>query len=339
MTISVTGGLGGVYTLIDLAKMLDPNQGRLVFCAATLSRRNPFVREFPIMEANQILTHVGNRDASLPTVQKRALNDGVPKSAHKEVPISAPMSLFETMNQIDEEILRLAGGNAEGVRQRKDARFIEAMGQSVMDECFYGSLADDVLGFNGLAVIFNVSTNYPNGDSTWYYNVQLAGGSGSDTTSIWAIEPGPEKVHLIYPKGTQAGIEINDLGKQLVTGITSATQFVAYVTQFKWRCGIFVQDERCVQRIANIETSGSSNIFDDDLLIAALNRLPTMGEDPATRIYVNRTIRTQMDIRVKDKTNVNYASVADAFGKPVLTFRGVPVQVCDGILNTETAIS
>jgi hypothetical protein len=46
-----------------------------------------------------------------------------------------------------------------------------------------------------------------------------------------------------------------------------------------------------------------------------------------------------MDIKVKDKNNVNYMSVADAFGKPVLSFRGVPVQVCDGILNTETAIS
>jgi hypothetical protein len=339
MTISVTGGLGGVYTLVDLAKMLDPNQGRLVFCANTLARRNPFVREFPIMEANQILTHVGNRDASLPTVQKRAINDGVPKSAHKEVPITAPMSLFETMNQIDEEILRLAGGNAEAVRQRKDARFIEAMGQAVMDECFYGSLADDVLGFNGLAVTFNLSTAYPNGDSTWYYNVQLAGGGGSDTTSIWAIEPGPEKVHLIYPKGTQAGIEINDLGKQLATGITTGTQFVAFVTQFKWRCGIFVQDERCVQRIANIETAGESNIFDYKLLVAALNRLPSMGEDPATRIYVNRTMRTQMDVWAADKNNVNFTSTNDAAGKPILYFRGVPVQVCDGILNTETAIS
>jgi hypothetical protein len=331
--------IGGVYTLIDLAKMLDPNNGRLNFVAQVLARKNPIVREVPIMEANQILTHVGNRTSQLPTVYKRAINDGVLKSAHKEVPVTAPMSLFETMSQIDEEILRLAGGNAEGVRQRKDAAFIEAMAQSVADEIIYGSVGDDVLGFNGLATMFNSSTTYPNGDSTWYYNVQLAGGSGSDTTSIWAVEWGPEKAHLIYPKGTQAGLEINDLGKRLVSGVTASTQFVAYVTQFKWRCGLYIQDERCVQRIANIESTGSSNTFDDDDLITALNRLPDMGENPSTRIYVNRTIRTQMDIKVKDKNNVNYMSVADAFGKPVLSFRGVPVQVCDGILNTETAIS
>lgn len=331
--------VGSTYTLVDLMKMIDPANGRLQFVAQTLARKNPIVREVPILEANQILSHVGNRQSSLPTVYKRAINDGVPKSAHKEVPITAPMSLFETMNQVDEEILRLAGGSAGALRQRKDAAFIEAMAQSVADEIFYGSVGDDVLGFNGLATMFDVSTDYPNGDSTWYYNVQLGGGSGADTTSIWAVEWGPEKVHLIYPKGTQGGIEINDLGKQLVSGVTTSTQFVAYVTQFKWRCGLFVQDERCVQRIANIETSGSSNIFDDDMLITALNRLPEMGENPNTRIYVNRTLRTQMDIRTKDKTNVNYTSNADAFGKPLLYFRGVPVQVCDAILNTETAIS
>lgn len=331
--------VGGVYTLVDLAKMMDPNGGRLLFCAQTLARKNPIVREFPIMEANQLLTHVGNRDASLPTVQKRAINDGVPKSTHKEVPITAPMSLFETMSQIDTEILKLAGANAEAVRQRKDAKFLEAMAQAVADEIFYGSLADDVLGFNGLSTIFNSSTAYPNGDSTWYYNVQLAGGDGSNTTSIWVIEPGPEKVHLIYPKGTQAGIEVNDLGKQLVTGITTGTQFTAFVTQFMWRCGLFVQDERCVQRIANVEYTGSTNIFNDDQLITALNRLPDMGENPATRIYVNRAVRTQMDIWAKDKNNVNYMNVADAAGKPVLYFRGVPVQVCDGIGNAETVIT
>lgn len=330
--------IGSIYTLVDLLKMMDPNNSRLQFVAQTLARKNPIVREVPILEANQALTHIGNRQLSLPTVQKRAINDGVPKSAHKEIAVTAPMSLFETMSQIDEELLRLAGAKAAGLRERKDKAFIEAMAQSVADEVFYGSIGDDVLGFNGLATMFNSKITYPNGDSTWYYNVQDGGGSGSDTTSIWAIEWGEDKAHLIYPNGTQAGIEIVDLGKQLVTGVTASTQFVAFVTQFKWRCGLFVADERCVQRIANVEVAGADNIFSDDLLITALNRLPSMGEDGNTRIYVNRTLRTQMDIRVKDKTNMNYNTINDAFGKPVMYFRGVPVQVCDAILNTETAI-
>ncbi len=331
--------VGGIYTLLDLLKYMDPSNSRLLFVAEVLSRKNPIVNEAPILEANQALTHIGTRDIALPTVQKRAINDGVPYSAHKEVQITAPMSLFETMSRVDEEILRLAGANAAGVRQRKDAKFIEAMAQSLADELFYGSLGDDVLGFNGFATMFASSSVYPNNDSTWYYNVLLGGGDGSDTTSIWAVEWGADKCHLIYPKGTMGGIEIDDLGKQLVSGITGSTQYVAYVTQFKWRCGLFVADERCVQRIANIETAGASNTFDDDDLLTMCNRLPDMGENPNTKIYVNRTIRTQMDIKVKDKNNVNYYADKDAFGKPVLYFRGIPVQVLDCIVNTETVIT
>lgn len=331
--------IGSVYTLVDLVKMLNPQDGRMLFVAQTLARKNPIVKEVPIIEANQALTHIGSRQKALPTVGKRAINDGVATATHKEEAITAPMSLFETFSKVDEELLRLAGANAAQFRQRKDAAFIEAMTQALAAEIFYGSLADDPLGFDGFMTMFDSSAKYPNNDTSWYKNVQLAGGSGADTTSILVVEWGEDKAHLIYPKNTQAGIEINDLGKQWVDGATAGTKFVAYVTQFKWRCGLFVADERCVQRIANIETTGETSIFSDDQLITALNRLPGMGEDPMTRIYCNRTVRTQMDIRVKDKENMHYREVTDAFGKPVLYFRGVPVQVCDGILDTETAIS
>jgi len=330
--------VGGVYTLLDLIKMLDPSNGQLLFVAETLARKNPIVREVPIMEANQALTHIGSRQSSLPTVQKRAINDGVLKSAHKEIPVTAPMSLFETMSQVDEELLRLAGTNAGAVRQRKDAAFIEAMAQAVADEIFFGSIADDVLGFNGLTTMFNSSTTYPNGDSSWYYNVLKAGGAGG-CTSVWIIEWGPEKAHLIYPKNTVGGIEIQDLGKQLVAGVTASTEFVAYVTQFKWRCGLFVADERCVQRLCNIERTGVANIWSDDDMITLMNQLPDMGENPNTRIYCNRQIRTQMDIRLKDKNNVNYTSSDQPFGPPVMRFRGVPVQVCDALNTAEADVA
>jgi hypothetical protein len=329
--------IGGVYTLVDLIRAMDPSNGQMLFVADTLARKNPIVREAPMMEANQALTHVGSRDSQLPTVQKRAINDGVPKSAHKEIPVTTPMSLFETMSQIDEEMLRLAGPNAQAFRQRKDSKFIEAMAQAYADELFYGSIADDALGFNGFMTLFNSSSTYPNNDSSWWYNVLLAGGSGGDTTSILVVEWEPDVCTLVYPRNTMGGIEIVDLGKQLVSGYTGSTEYVAYVTQFKWRAGLFVSDDRCVQRVANIEVSGSSNTFDDDTLLRAVNRLPSMGEAPSTRIYCNRDIRTAMDIRVKDKNNMYYREVNDAFGKPVVNFRGIPVQVNDAISSAETA--
>lgn len=326
--------IGGIYTLQDIIRAKDPGNDRLLLVAQTLARSNPIVREAPMVEANQALSHVGSRNSKLPTIQKRALNEGVPKSAHKSIPITAPMSLYEAMSQVDEEELNLSV-DAYGFRQQMDMQFVEAMAQELASDIFYGSLADDALDFNGLTTMFDSLTTYPNGDSTWWYNVHDGGGSGG-TASIWIIEWGPLKVHLIYPKGTTGGIEIVDLGKQLTSGATTG-EFVAFVTQFKWRTGLFVSDERCVQRVANLEVTGTSNIFNDDMLIAAINQLPQAGENPATRIYCNRPIRTQMDIKLKDKTNVNYTADSQPFGPPLLRFRGIPVQICDALISAESA--
>ncbi len=332
--------IGSTYTLLDLMKHLDPSNGTALTVANTLARSNPIVKEVPIVEANAILQHTGMRQSSMPTVQKRALNAGVPLSTHKDIQITAPMSLFETSSQIDEELLRLAGGGAEMFRSQKDQTFVEAMGQAVADEIFYGNVGDDALGFNGFATMFDSSTVYPNGDSSWYYNVLLEGGGGVDTTSIWVVEWGINKVHLIYPKNTMGGIEINDKGLQWVTDVDGTNKFWAAVTQFKWRCGLFVQDERCVQRVANIETAGVDNLFDEDNLITAIERLPSAGTDGMTRIYCNRTVRTQMRIAAKDKLNMHITQFPDALsGKPILYFDGIPVVICDAISNGETAIA
>ena len=43
----------GYYTLVDLAKMLAPGDNDFLKVAETLARKNPIVREAPIIEANQ----------------------------------------------------------------------------------------------------------------------------------------------------------------------------------------------------------------------------------------------------------------------------------------------
>lgn len=331
--------IGGFYTLADLARMMAPGDASFLFCAETLARENPIVREVPTLEANQLLTHIGNRQLSLPTVGFRGINQGISTTTHKEQQITEPMALMEAMSQVDVELTRLGPGSPEQVRQRIDAAHMEAMAQKLATTIFYGNLGDDELSFNGLATRFSSLSTYPNGDSSWYYNVVNAGGSGGDTTSIYMVEWGPNKAHLIYPKGTQAGLEVKFLGEQLVYDTTAAnsTKFIAYVTDLKWRCGLFIGDERCVQRLANIEVSGATNIFNEDDLITLINRLPKRGLDPMTRIYCNRNIATQMWIRLKDKGNMFYTSSRDAFGKPVLEFGTIPIVVCDAITSAETA--
>jgi len=106
-----------------------------------------------------------------------------------------------------------------------------------------------------------------------------------------------------------------------------------------------VVDERCVQRIANINpTPLSPGNFDENILIQALGYLPDAGAAPGTVIVVNRTIMNQMNIRaVSQKTNGYYTQdmeSGDIWGsRRVTRFQGIPVVMCEKILNTEPNVT
>jgi len=97
------------------------------------------------------------------------------------------------------------------------------------------------------------------------------------------------------------------------------------------------QDVRAIARYANLEPTGTTTTFDEDELIRLINRMVT---GPGTRIYCGTEMLTQMQIRLKDKTNVYFTrdQGLDA-GGPVLRFNGFPVHKVQQILDTETAIS
>lgn len=317
--------LSSQYTLLELAKRT--NQGELLTIAEVLNETNEILQDAVWIEANQTLGHVGTKRTSLPTGTFRQANAGVALEASLTKQLTEPIARLEALSDIDEAIIDIAP-NKQEARSQEDRAFVEGLGQTLVDTVFYGNVATDAEKFNGFATRYDALS-----DS----NVLGALGTGDDTTSLWVIEWGPTKVHMLYPKGSKAGLEMNDKGKQRITA-TSTTFLYAYETQFVQWSGLFVHDDRCVQRIANIETSGSTNTLDDNQILECLNLLPTAGGSGQARIYVNRTLKTQLDILAKDKSNVNYTS-DNAFGVPVTRFRGVPVRLCESIVNTETAIS
>lgn len=314
------------FTLVELAKQM--NNGDVLEIAEVLAEQNEILQDATWIEANQLASHVGTKRKTLPTGTWRRANQGVAVESSTTSPCTEPIGRLEALADIDEAILDLNdSGKRQQVRKNNDKAFLEGLSQNLADTIFYGNMSTDPEKFNGLATRYAAVS-----DS----NVLSAGGSGDDTTSLWIIEWGPMQCHLIYPKGSQAGIKFEDKGKIRTSDGTNP--FYAYETQFLCHAGIYVHDDRCVQRIANIETSGTDNTLDDDDIIEALNYLPKAGGNGATMIYINRTLKTQMEIMAKDKANVNY-STDNAFGVPITRFRGVPVRLCEALVNTETAIS
>lgn len=328
----------GYDTLMDVVNQYTSLDGNAsyVYAAKVLAKTKPFIRDMPMVASNQIMSNIGSRDSYLPTPGTRRFNEGVAITTSHTTPFNDPIAMIDDYSEVDYALWRIQN-DPNTWRNQKDAAKIEGIGQKMEDLVIYGSIATDPGAFNGLATRFNSTTRRPNGVTTTPYNVVSQGGSGGDTTSIYIVQWGPGKVYGIYPKNLRGGLEIEDLGK--VTALPSATtRYEVLRTHFSWFMGLVVEDERCVQRYCNIEVTGTTNVFDEDKLIELINNLPDGGASPGTVIYCSRSIKTALDIRAKDKNNVNYMP-DNVWGGNITMFRGIPVRMAEMIDETETAVS
>ncbi len=337
--------LNAQLTLLEMARRTDP-KGNTLTIAEILNETNEVFQDIPWMEANGTVIHRVNRRTSLPTGTWRQINEGVATEASTTITINETLGLLESYSETDKWIIDNAPVPEEA-RMQEASAFLEGMGQTFVKTLFnralavnYGSTGVVPERFNG----FPVRLNTLQAASVKNRNVIDGKGTGNDTTSVWAIQWGLSKVFMVYPKGSvSVGISHEDKGQVTASRATSSapqtSQLEVYRDWFRLNAGLVVRDTRCYARYANIETTGSTNIFDEDILIELLNNMPMAGA--GAKIYVNKTIKTQMEIALKDKANVYYShgSGEGLAGVPILYFRGSPVRVVEQILDTETAIT
>jgi len=312
-------------TLIEVAKRKAPDN-TMANIAEVLSQDNDIVADALWREANDTFSNKTVRRASLPSGSWRKLNAGVATETSETVELIDTIGLLETWSQNDIEIIN-AFPNPKQARNDEAMSFVEGLGQTMASTMIYGNSATTPEKLTGVAPRL--------ADIAATSNVINEGGTGSDLCSIFIIDWNPSGCHMIYPKNSVAGLEHKDKGIETVRD-SSGNMYEAYVDKFSWKAGMVVKNSKSIGRIANIESTGASNTFDEDNLITLLNR---MTKGAGRRIYTNTTVMTQMEIRAKDKTNINYSSVDGLAPGPVLMFKGVPVRLVDQMLITEDALT
>ena len=318
------------YSLVEQAKRIDPD-GDQARIAEVLNRKmGGILSEAPWMPSNDTWTNKTTRRASLPTGSRRRLNQRIAASVSRTTEIMDVMENLEDYADVDAAIVDSMPSPAMFRSGEVDA-FTEGLGQTIVSDILYGDSDADPDSMHGLSARMEaLDGRFVIGE----------GGTGSDVTSIYIVNWDPNSCHLIYPKNMSANLGIQHTDKGQITSETTAGLMEIYRDHFVIKCGMVVRDPRAIARLANIESAGASNTFDEDNLIALLNNMNT---GPGTRIYCNETILTQMQIRLKDKNNVNYtADGGDGLsGMPPIRFNGVPIRKIDReiLVNTEAAIS
>ena len=346
----------GWYTLLDVVQdyVSQAANALLLEIARIMDREVPFLKILPMIASNEILSNLGNRTDYLPTPGTRRFNTGIQPTASKNKPIRDDIALFADYVEVDREEWEVQN-EPNKWRANKIKDHLVGLEKKLETVLWYGNPAYDPGSFLGLFTRFNSLETTPNGLSDWPANVWNGGAASTPSTSMVFIELGPEKVYGIYPKNLPGGLHIQDLGEQTKemppaagsVGLNYLYQVLR--TYIRWALGIQVLDERCVQRIANINPVAlGANNFDENILIQAKNWLPGKGEAPGTVLFMNRSLKTQADIRsVSQKVNTYFTQnmeTGDVFGRSVTRFQGIPILVSEMILGigsqtTETIVS
>lgn len=331
---------GSVTTLADIAKNMDPD-GRPARVIELLNQQNRVLDDMHWQEGNLPFGHQVTVRTGLPTSFWRLANQGTAPSKSTEAQFTEQCGELNQWSEVDKTIADL-NGNTSAYRMSRALSAIESLNQEKVQTLFYGNTGTDPEEFLGLSVRYN-DTTAGNGQ-----NIILGGGAGADNSSIWLIGWGPNQVFGIYPKGSQAGIEHEDMG--LVTVETTAgvagNRMRAYQDHWTWKCGVAVADWRYAVRIANIDISDlvidhSAGAYLADLMIQAYHRIPN-PENVRLGFYMNRTCFQMLNRQRRNDaiggTGINMSDI-DGRNIPTFQYSGTPIRIVDQLTETESVIS
>jgi hypothetical protein len=322
--------------LLDLAKRQD-SSGVLAQIVEMLTQVNDLLLDIPWVEANNGTGHVTTVRTGLPTPTWKLVNGGTTPSKSRTAQITEACAMLEAWSETSEDLVKLST-DAAALLMSESKPHIDAMGIEFASTFFYGTAAapEEIVG---IGARFN-STSAANGDQ-----ILLAGGAQSDNSSVYLIGWGEDTVHGIYAKGFSAGLKMQAFPVETteVAGGVSGSLDRVYRTKYSMNCGIAVRDWRYISRLANIDISTLvANSSPADLLQKMAQMTHRIYNLSACRpvFYMNRTTFQMLDVQVTDAVAAGGGlTFENVDGQRKASFRGIPIHVCDALVENESVIS
>lgn len=329
-------------TIANLTKLFDPDGG-LADVGEVFTYANEFMQDMPMVEANGKTYHRITIEDGLPSGTWRRLNKGIKPVDSGTLQVDETIGLLEARSEVDLVLARMSG-DIPKYRKRKDDAIVRGIAKQMADTVLYGDTATYPDRFHGLHPRYDVVGKKTDSFSAFNPMAQVYdfGASGSALTSIWLIGWAEDKVYGVYPQGSPAGLEQEDLG--IIDAFDAdGGKFRAYSTLFRMQMGLAVEDWRYVTRLANIDVAAVT--IGDTAMTTLLNNLIDMSNAipdlnmcrPA--FYMNRNVKSMMEKLVYTKSNLAL-NIGEVYGKKnVLNIGGIPIRTADSITLTETELT
>lgn len=326
-------------TLLDQAKRTDSG-GKIAKVVELLNLTNELLDDAVWIEGNLPTGHKTTIRTGIPSATWRRLNYGVVPNKSTTAQVTDTCGMLEAYAEVDKALADLNGNTAE-FRMSEDRPHLEGMNQELVSTFLYGNDLIDEAKFTGVMARYN-SLSAQSGDNIIF---PAAGVDNADNASILLICWGPETAHMIFPKGSTAGLQVTDKGQvtlESAPGGPTGGRMEAYRTHYKLDAGFVVRDWRYIvrgqynQEDLTLDAATGPNLI--DLMTVMIEQLPSIMLGRPV-FYMNRRaksfLRRQMVAMVKQST----LQMTDVAGRKVMSFDDIPVRRLDALLATETAIT
>lgn len=321
-------------TLLDLARRTDPD-GNIADIVEILNQTNEVLDDMVWMEGNLTTGHRTTIRTGLPTPTWRKMYGGVQPTKSRTAQITDNCGMLEAYAEVDKALADL-NGNTAAWRLSEESPHIEGMSEEVAQTIFYGNEGTEPEAFTGLAPRYN-DLAAANAD-----NIIDAGGTGTDNASIWLCVWGPNSGFGMTPKGSKAGLQMEDKGQVTIENVDGAGgRMEAYRSHYRWDAGLCVRDWRYFVRIANIDrsaltTDASSGAHLPNLLFQAYERLPNTNGRACW--YMDRAVKTklgQQDAALVKQSTLTHENTG---GRVVTSWLGIPIRRSDVLSPDEARV-
>lgn len=325
-------------TLLDLARRTDPDGG-IAQIVELLTQQNLILQDMVWVEGNLATGHRTTVRTGIPTPTWRKINGGVQPTKGTTAQITFGTGMLEAYAEVDKALADL-NGNTAAWRLSEEQGHIEGMNQTMAQTLFYGNEGTQPEAFTGLTPYYN-SRTAQNG-----VNIISANDSTSptDNQSIWLVGWSENTVHGIIPKGSNAGLQVEDKGQVTIENADgSGGRMEGYRTHYRWDAGLALRDWRYVVRICNISkalltTDAATGPNLPNLMFQALEQIQSLeGVTPV--FYTSRGIITKIRQQTAAAVKTSTLEISNVGGVMVQSFNGVPIKRVDKLAADEAYVS
>ena len=327
--------VGGALSWLEVWKTIAPDNGMADIYNETTEMNTIFAHSM-WMEANDGSTHTVARTASLPTSSIKRTGIGTAPTSGSTVNAVEETMVRELWIEVEDEELNNSP-NPEALIQYHIKLGVQAITQDSVQDWVYGNRGTSPETINGFFVRHgSIQTDRKQG------RVLSATGSSNANSSILGMKWGEDGIYMTFPVNhPTAGIDV------VVSPLTDVTDSSGNITKkvrirIQFAYGIVEKNRRNIFRLANIDasiTSANWITLVENNLITLCNDAP--NDAVGFRLYGNNFVKTNFDIRAKDKTNVYYNPMGNYIGQPpgqTAMFNGIPFYKVERFIGTEANV-